>query len=87
MCKSCIRFFCFTDFVLLCAYFVLVMFFFFLARSELAEYWQKIIGIDKVTEFNKHHCNQDLKSFLDVDENLKKVSKILFYWEPLDSYD
>jgi hypothetical protein len=38
-------------------------------REELKEYWHKIIGIDKVTEFHKHHCSADLKAFLEVDAN------------------
>lgn len=36
-------------------------------REELNEYWQKIISIDKVTEFNKHHCSAALKKFIDVE--------------------
>mmetsp|Transcript_12996 Transcript_12996/g.21249 ORF Transcript_12996/g.21249 Transcript_12996/m.21249 type:complete len:401 (-) Transcript_12996:155-1357(-) len=36
-------------------------------REELNEYWQKVIAIDKVTEFNKHHCSAALKAFIDVD--------------------
>ena len=42
-------------------------------RSELNEYWQKIIAIEKVTDFNKHHCCQELKEFLEVEANTKKV--------------
>lgn len=36
-------------------------------REELNEYWTKVIAIDKVTEFNKHHCSAALKAFIDVD--------------------
>ena len=34
---------------------------------ELNEYWQKVIAIDKVAEFSKHHCSAPLKAFIDVD--------------------
>lgn len=36
-------------------------------REELNAYWQKVIKVDKVTEFTKHHCSADLKEFLDVE--------------------
>lgn len=36
-------------------------------REELNIYWQGVIGIGKVCEFDKHHCNDELKKFLDVD--------------------
>lgn len=50
-------------------------------REELLEYWTKVIAIDKVTEFNKHHCSAALKAFIDVDGALlgDKVSYI--FWE------
>ena len=36
-------------------------------REELNAFWQKIIKIDKATEFNKHHCSRELKEFLDIE--------------------
>lgn len=39
-------------------------------RDELNEFWLKVIAIDKVTEFNKHHCSSALKEFIDVDRAL-----------------
>mmetsp|Transcript_26267 Transcript_26267/g.38937 ORF Transcript_26267/g.38937 Transcript_26267/m.38937 type:complete len:399 (-) Transcript_26267:136-1332(-) len=44
-------------------------------REELNVYWQKVIGIDKVAEFNKHHCSDVLKLFIDVDGALKGTNK------------
>eukprot|EP01038_Epipyxis_sp_PR26KG_P016769 gene16769-22948_t len=41
-------------------------------RSELKEYWQRVISIELVTDFAKHHCSMELKAFLDVDENMQK---------------
>jgi hypothetical protein len=29
-----------------------------------------VIGIEKVTDFTKHHCNYDLKVFLVVEVNI-----------------
>jgi hypothetical protein len=43
-------------------------------KNELAEFWQKILSIDKVTEFDKHHCSQELKLFLDVDEEVQRLT-------------
>lgn len=42
-------------------------------RNDLAQYWQKLIAIEKITEFQKHHCSHELKEFLEVEENTKKV--------------
>ena len=39
-------------------------------RGNLDTYWQGIIGVGKVTEFDKHHCSIELKVFLDVDNTL-----------------
>lgn len=36
-------------------------------RDELKVYWQKVVSIDKATDFTKHHCCKVLKDFLDVD--------------------
>jgi hypothetical protein len=36
-------------------------------KVELDAYWAKIIAIPRVTEFSKHSCSKELKSFLDVD--------------------
>eukprot|EP00604_Paraphysomonas_vestita_P002303 CAMPEP_0174817962 /NCGR_PEP_ID=MMETSP1107-20130205/543_1 /TAXON_ID=36770 /ORGANISM="Paraphysomonas vestita, Strain GFlagA" /LENGTH=413 /DNA_ID=CAMNT_0016029181 /DNA_START=39 /DNA_END=1280 /DNA_ORIENTATION=+ len=36
-------------------------------REDLNNYWQRVISIDKVTEFNKHHCSEALKLFVDVE--------------------
>lgn len=41
-------------------------------RGELVEYWSKVIAIDKSTDFQKHHCSQDLKSFLEVEMQTQK---------------
>lgn len=40
-------------------------------RDELNTYWQLILGIDKITEFHKHHCSQELKSFLNVEATMR----------------
>ena len=40
-------------------------------RDELNNYWQLILGIDKITEFHKHHCSQELKSFLNVEATMR----------------
>lgn len=45
-------------------------------RLEFVEYWQKITSIDKVTEFQKHHCSEELKSFLEVNENMKNTVSV-----------
>lgn len=42
-----------------------------LFRLEFVEYWQRITAIDKVTEFQKHHCSEELKIFLEVNQNMK----------------
>jgi hypothetical protein len=44
-------------------------------REDLNNYWQKVIGIDKIAEFNKHHCSEALKLFLDVDGALRGGSE------------
>jgi len=36
-------------------------------KSELEAYWEQIMKIERITEFNKHHCNQALKEFLEVE--------------------
>jgi hypothetical protein len=41
-----------------------------ICREKLKEYWQRVIGIEKVTDFTKHHCNYDLKVFLVVEVNI-----------------
>lgn len=44
-------------------------------RSDLKDYWQKVVAIDKVTDFAKHHCSEAIKAFLEVDQNTRnKVS-------------
>lgn len=45
----------------------------FSSREELKDYWQKVISIDKVTEFHKHHCSEELKHFLAVEQNTSGV--------------
>jgi len=42
-----------------------------LNREDLKDYWQKVISIDKVMDFAKHHCSGDIKAFLQVDDNTK----------------
>lgn len=39
-------------------------------RDEINTWWQAIITIDKVTEFDKHHCCAELREFLGVDAAL-----------------
>lgn len=48
-------------------------------KDDLNAYWQRIISLDKVTDFNKHHCSHDLKNFLDVESSIRngKVGKLL----------
>lgn len=41
-------------------------------RDELKDYWHKIVAIDKVTDFAKHHCSAEIKDFLEVEANMKK---------------
>ena len=36
-------------------------------KDELNLFWQGVIGVGKVCEFDKHHCNDELKKFLEVD--------------------
>lgn len=45
--------------------------FLFSESEDLKDYWQKVIAIDKVMDFAKHHCSADIKTFLQVDENTK----------------
>ena len=40
-------------------------------RDELNTYWQQILTIDKITDFQKHHCSQELKVFLNVDDIIR----------------
>merc|ERR1719502_427631 len=35
-------------------------------RAELDTWWAKVMRIDKVCDFTKHHCSRELKVFLDV---------------------
>lgn len=46
-------------------------------RADLKEYWQKVVAIDKVTDFAKHHCSEEIKAFLDVDQNTR--NKVGFF--------
>ncbi len=41
-------------------------------REDLNIYWQKVINVNngQVVEFQKHHCQDDLKAFLEVDNAL-----------------
>jgi len=40
-------------------------------RDELNAYWQQVLAIDKVAEFHKHHCSQELKAFLNVEATVR----------------
>ena len=42
-------------------------------RDDLRVYWQKLVNVDKVTDFTKHHCSKALKDFLEVDEQMHQV--------------
>ena len=35
-------------------------------KEELNTYWQSVLQIDRVAEFTKHHCSDDLKVILQV---------------------
>lgn len=37
-------------------------------REELNNYWQTVLQIDRITEFTKHHCSEELKAFLEVEQ-------------------
>ena len=51
-----------------------------MVRLDLNAYWQQIIAIDKVVEFSKHHCCAELKTFLDVDNEIEASrTKVLKY--------
>lgn len=41
-------------------------------RIDLREYWQKVISIDKVADFAKHHCSSELKNFVELEENTRQ---------------
>lgn len=41
-------------------------------QNELKDYWQRIVSIEKVCEFQKHHCSQVLKVFLEIDSTIKR---------------
>lgn len=45
-------------------------------RDELNRYWQRVVAIEKVSDFTKHHCSQEIKAFIGVDDAMKndKVS-------------
>lgn len=45
-------------------------------RDELNGYWQKVIAIDKVVDFNKHHCSPSLKVFLEVENAMRGGEKV-----------
>ncbi len=45
-------------------------------KEDLNIYWQKIIRIDKICEFNKHHCSHFIKEFIDVDNIIKNKDNI-----------
>lgn len=49
-----------------------------LCREDLKEYWQKVTSIDKVMDFAKHHCSNDIKLFLQVDENTRNKVSVKF---------
>lgn len=40
-------------------------------RDDLKEYWNRLVSIEKVTDFQKHHCSVELKAFLEVDLNMR----------------
>ena len=50
-----------------------------LRRDELNSYWHQVLAVEKVTEFHKHHCSQELKAFLDVDATIRdaKVKQVV----------
>ncbi len=41
-------------------------------RDDLKEYWRRVTEIEKVTDFQKHHCSVELKDYLEVDSNINK---------------
>ena len=45
-------------------------------KEDLNIYWQKIIRIDKICEFNKHHCSPEIKEFIDVDNIISNKDNI-----------
>lgn len=49
-------------------------------KDDLSRYWQQILAIEKITEFTKHHCSQELKLFLDIEDVLSgnKVSVSIY---------
>lgn len=50
-------------------------------REKLKDYWQKLIALDKITDFTKHHCSLELKDFLQVDANtLNKVYHCIVFF-------
>ncbi len=58
-------------------------------RRDLDVYWQRVIQIDKVVEFHKHHCSEVLKAFLTVEEEIiryKNAAKVRFSYVCLHVY-
>lgn len=47
-------------------------------REDLNVYWQQLIGVNnaQVVEFQKHHCQADLKAFLEVDKTMQGAPDI-----------
>ena len=45
-------------------------------RDELKEYWQKLLSVDKVADFSKHHCSKALKDFLEVNAQLTPSQQV-----------
>jgi len=40
-------------------------------RRELDRYWQKVMGMPRITDFHKHYCSHELKSFLEIDSHVQ----------------
>lgn len=53
-------------------------------KDELNEYWQKIISLDKVTDFSKHHCCEALKMFLDIEHVMRGEESVNTTYEALE---
>ena len=43
-----------------------------MCRYDLKEYWSKVLTIDKIADFAKHHCSEEIKAFLEVEEHSKQ---------------
>mmetsp|Transcript_6087 Transcript_6087/g.10131 ORF Transcript_6087/g.10131 Transcript_6087/m.10131 type:complete len:272 (-) Transcript_6087:1486-2301(-) len=57
-------------------------------RDDLRNYWQRVVAIDKVTDFAKHHCSLELKFFLQVEENTRNkvranTGTVSYRYQPL----